>query len=85
METGFFEVEVQNRLIRGTFAPKPTKGTQGKWHPEKLFFLAKDEIEAQQMAYKQIRARRMLGISKGRAKGKKIRREIKIIDVRRLV
>ncbi|MDD4274279.1 MAG: hypothetical protein PHG14_11195 [Desulfobacter postgatei] len=86
MDTGFFEVEVQNRLVRGLrlISTIPTYGSQGKWHPEKLFFLARDEIEAQQMAHEQLRKRRMLGISKRTAKRRKINREIEIINIRRL-
>jgi hypothetical protein len=83
MDTGFFEVEVQNRLVTGLHLI-PTYGSQGKWHPEKLFFLARDEIEAQQMAHEQLRKRRMLGISKRTAKRRKINREIKIINIRSL-
>jgi len=39
-----FEVEVQNRVVKGRFLQKRIKGTQGDWYTETLYYLADSEV-----------------------------------------
>ena len=77
-----FEVNIQNRIIKGRSRPKRIKGTQGNWYTETLYYLADSEHEAKDFALEKIKNRRMLGIPINTKRF--LRREIKIIDVRRL-
>ncbi len=78
-----FEVEVENRVVKKTFSKnKRIRGKQGEWYIEKLYYLADSEEEAKEFATEEIKRRRMLGIPINTKR--ELRREIEIIDVRRL-
>lgn len=78
-----FEVDIKNRVTKKSFTQnKRIRGTQGEWYAEKLYYLADSEEEAKEFATEEIKRRRMLGIPINTKRF--LRREIKIIDVRRL-
>jgi hypothetical protein len=77
-----FELEVKNRVVRTGFNLFRIKGTQGNWYTETLYYLADSEEEAKEFATEEIKRRRMLGIPINTKRS--LRREIKIIDIRRL-
>jgi hypothetical protein len=41
-----FEVNIHNRVIKGSSRPKRIKGKQGEWYTEKLYCIADSEEEA---------------------------------------
>ena len=77
-----FEVNIQNKVIKGRSRPKRIKGTQGNWYIEKLYYLADSEEEAKEFAREQITKRRIIGVPINTKR--RLTREIEIIDVRRL-
>jgi len=77
-----FEVEIQNRVVKGSFLQKRIKGTQGNWYPEKLYYLADSEEEAKEFATHEVKKRRIIGIPYNTKR--ELRREIQITDVRRI-
>jgi len=79
-----FEVEIMNRVVKTSFRRKSKRirGTQGEWYSEKLYYLADSDEEAKYFALEQIKKRRIIGVSS--RWGKRLRRDIEIIDVRRL-
>ncbi len=77
-----FEVEIQNRVVKGKFKPKRIKGTQGNWYLEKLYYLADSEDEAKESATNDVKGRRKSGFSFSR--DKKLTREIEILNIRRI-
>jgi len=77
-----FEIEVKNRVVRKGLDIFRIKGTQGNWYTETLYYLADSEHEAKDFALEKIKNRRMLGIPKNTKR--ELRREIEILDVRRL-
>ncbi|MCH7519410.1 MAG: hypothetical protein IH964_10350 [Candidatus Dadabacteria bacterium] len=77
-----FEIEVKNRVVRRGLNIFRIKGTQGNWYAEIRYYLADSEHEAKDFALEKIKRRRMLGIPINTKRF--LRREIKIIDVRRL-
>ena len=78
-----FEVVISNRVIKKTFSKnKRIRGKQGDWYTENLYYLADSEHEAKDFALEKIKNRRIIGVSSRREE--RLRREIKIIDVRRL-
>jgi hypothetical protein len=82
---GLFEVEVINRVVKRSFgrnSMKRIRGKQGEWYTESLYYLADSEEEAKGFAIKQIERRRIVGVSSLRSQ--KLRREIKVLEVRRL-
>ena len=80
--TALFEVEARNRVVKGLFNIKRIRGTQGNWYEEKLYFLADSEVEAKDLAFVQLKQRRIRGISIRRSRY--INREIEIINIRRI-
>jgi len=85
MATGLFEVEVKNRVVKGQFNPRRIKGTQGLWYSERLYYLADSEKEAEDFVLKELKSRRIIGISGQRMRKTHIRREIIVIDMRRII
>ena len=83
MATGLFEVLAQNRVVKGAYS-KRIIGTQGSWHSENLLYLADSEKEAEGYAIEEINSRRILGMTRRRKKKSRIRREVEVIDVRRI-
>jgi hypothetical protein len=78
-----FEVNVKNRVTKKSLRQnKRIRGTQGEWYAEKLYYLADTEEEAKEFAIEKIKKRRIIGVSIRREE--KLKREIQIIDVRRL-
>ena len=84
MATELFKVEIRNRIVKGAFNIKPIKGKQGSWYSEPLYCLADSEKEAEGYALKEIESRRMFGISRRRKRNTNVRREIEVLDVRRI-
>ncbi len=85
MTTGLFEVEVKNRVVKGALNTRRIKGAQGNWYQERLYFLAESEEEAKDFTFKELRLRRCIGISGSRRKKSNIRREIEVIEIRRVI
>jgi hypothetical protein len=79
--SSLFEVEIQNRVISGS-SGKRIMGTQGNWYQEKLYFLADLETEAKKFAIEKLEKRPIIGILKFTRRN--IRREIKILEIRRI-
>ena len=77
-----FEIEVKNRVVRRGLNIFRIKGTQGNWYTETLYYRADSVEEAEKFATDELRKRRMLGIPKNTKR--ELRREIEILDVRRL-
>ena len=78
-----FEVDIKNRVTKKSFRQnKRIRGTQGEWYAEKLYYLADSEEEAKDFAIEQIKKRRIIGVLSWR--NKKLKREIEIIDIRKL-
>ena len=77
-----FEVDIHNRVIKGRSRPKRIRGKQGEWYSEKLYYLADSEEEAKEFAIEKIKKRRILGIPINTKRF--LRREIDIMDIRRL-
>jgi hypothetical protein len=83
VRTSLYEVEVGNRVVKG-IAGKRITGTQGEWHYEKRFYLARSESEAEAFAREELFKLRFLGISKLRAHRGNIRRQVEIVNIRRI-
>ena len=77
-----FEVEIQNRVVKGKFGEKRIKGQQGDWYLEKLYYLAESEEEAKEFAIEKIKKRRILGVPFNTKR--KLIREVQIIEVSRI-
>ena len=77
-----FEVEVENRVVKGKFGRKRIRGRQGNWYVEILYYLADSEEEAKEFAIEQIKKRRIIGVPSNTKR--KLRREIEILNIRRL-
>ena len=85
MKIGLFEIEVKNRVVKGFAKPRRIKGTQGGWHHEQLYFLAESKEEAKDFTFQELRLRRYIGISGSRKKKANIKREIVVIDIKRMI
>ena len=85
MEIGLFEVKVKNRVVKGNFNSRPISGTQGNWYQERLLFLAESKEEAEGFAFRKVKSRKYIGISRVRRRKVKFRREIVVLDVRRVI
>ena len=81
--TKFYEIEIKNRVVRG-FMEQPILGTQGKWYPETLYYLAESEQEARELASKSLESRRIYGVPITKAIRKSYKRQIKILNIRRI-
>jgi len=77
-----FEVEIQNRVVKGFFLKKRITGTQGNWYPEKLYYLADSKEEAKEFATQEIKRRRIIGIPSFTKR--KLNRVVEVIDIRRI-
>jgi|GEM_PF-2896682 len=87
--SSLFEVIIKNRVVKdrvakGHLEQKRIAGTQGNWYPESLYFLAESETEAKNFALEKLETRRILGISRRRSFRRNIRREVKILEIRRI-
>jgi hypothetical protein len=83
MSIGLFEVEVRNRVVKGSKFTR-IKGTQGGWYyePHPLCYLAESEAEAERFARAELGKRYILGIPKHTKR--KIQRQVEILNIRRL-
>jgi len=77
-----FEVEVQNRVVKGRFLKKRIKGTQGNWYTEILYYLADSKEEAKKFATQDVKRRRIIGIPSFIKR--KLNRVVEVIDIRRI-
>ena len=78
-----FEVKVKSRVVIKTASKiKRLRGMRGKWYFEILYYFADSERKARESVIDDISNRRILGVSI-RRRGK-LKREIKILNVRRL-
>lgn len=77
-----FEVEIQNRVVKGRLSHKRIRGRQGDWHVEKLYYIADSEQEVTELITHEIIKRRILGIP--RYTKRKLFRELKVLNIRRL-
>ena len=85
MDVIFYEVEVENRVVKGRNFVRKIKGTQGRWYNEFLYFLAESEAEAIEYTKQELSRRRILGIATRRKERANIRREVRIKRIRRIV
>ena len=79
--SSLFEVRVQNRVVSG-LGGKRIRGTQGNWYQEYLYFLADSETESKKFVIEKLEKRPIIGIPRGTRRH--IRREIKILEIRRI-
>jgi len=77
-----FEVEIQNRVVKGRFPQKRIKGTQGNWYTEILYYLADSKEEAKKFAIEEIKRRRIIGIPSFTKR--KLNRVVEVRDIRRI-
>lgn len=77
-----FDVEIQNRVVKGKFKPKRIRGKQGDWHFETLPCIAESEEEAKRIAIEVVSNRRIIGVPSNTKR--KLYRLVVIINVRRL-
>ena len=77
-----FEVEIQNRVVKGFFLKKRITGTQGNWYTEILYYLADSEEEAKEFATHEVKRRRIIGIPSFTKM--KLNRVVEVIDIRRI-
>ena len=82
MEAKLFEVDLRNRVVSG-FKEKPIKGTQGRWHQEAIPCLAESQGEAEEFAFRKVKARKILGIPRN-TKRRGLKRKIEVLNTRRL-
>ena len=59
----FYEVDVRNRVVKGVLETR-IRGTQGKWYPETLYYLAESEQEAKEVVKTLTDSRFFLGVKK---------------------
>lgn len=85
MDIIFYEVEVENRVVKGRNFVRKIKGIQGGWYNELLYFLAESEAEAIEYTKQELSRRRILGIATRRKERANIRREVRIKRIRRIV
>ncbi len=50
-----FEVNIQNKVVKGRSRPKRIKGTQGNWYTEILYYLADSKEEAKKLFLENLR------------------------------
>ena len=84
MRTLLFEVLVRNRVVKGSRRKRRIQGIQGSWYEESLYYLAESEEEAERFVIEDVSKRIVLGISHRRFNSSNIKREIEIVDIRRL-
>ena len=78
-----FEVEYRNRVVKRD-SGKRIRGTQGGWfYDERCLVAARSEAEIRELISKQLESRRILGKPKWTLN--KYKREIKIINIRRIL
>lgn len=77
-----YEVEVRNRVVKGTFKQTRIKGTQGGWYEETISILAKDQQEAEAIAKQKVKSRKIKGVSPRRRK--QLKRVIEIQNVKEI-
>ncbi len=56
MATELFEVEVKNRVVKGSFDTRRIKGTQGDWYQECLYYLAESKEETEEFEMKALKS-----------------------------
>ena len=78
-----FEVEYKNRVVKRE-SGKRIRGTQGSWYyDERCLVVARSETEIRELLSKKLESRRILG--KPKWKQPECKREIKIINIRRII
>ena len=82
-DLSLFEVEYRNRVVKRD-SGKRIRGTQGNWYygDERCLIAARSEAEIRELISKQLESRRILG--KPKWKQHECKREIKIINIRRI-
>ena len=82
-DLSLFEVEYRNRVVKRD-SGKRIRGTQGGWYyDERCLVAARSEAEIRELISKQLESRRILG--KPKWKQRECKREIRIINIRRIV
>jgi hypothetical protein len=77
-----FEVEYRNRVVKRD-SGKRIRGTQGGWYyDERCLVAARSKTEIPELIFKQLESRRILG--KPKWKQRECKREIRIINIRRI-
>ena len=77
-----FEVEYKNRVVKCD-SGKRIRGVQGGWYyDERCLVVARSETEIRELISKQLASRRILG--KPKWKQRECKREIRIINIRRI-
>jgi hypothetical protein len=82
LNLSLFEVEYKNRVVKRD-SGKRIRGTQGGWYyDERCLVFASSKKEIRELISKQLESRRILG--KPKWKQHECKREIKIINIRRI-
>ena len=77
-----FEVEYKNRVVKRD-SGKRIRGVQGGWYyDERCLVVACSETDIRELIFKQLASRRILG--KPKWKQRECKREIRIINIRRI-
>ncbi len=83
LNLSLFEVEYRNRVVKRD-SGKRIRGTQGNWYyDERCVVAARSKTEIEELISKRLESRRIL--SKPKWTQHKYKREIKIINIRRII